>query len=173
MNSGQMNINKEQIISLIMSNQNILKCIKYEDNNIDVLSEPNLTTKDKIQIRKENIYKFRKIPSDTSDIQKTYISMEYGEIFYMGNTGGYYNATNPYFKIPNFIFYIVSHSSLDENKVIGSRIDRIEEEICNIFHDKITIEDFGKSFLVSSTPLFLPNDFIGRQLTLRFVGKNG
>lgn len=172
MSNGQMNRNKEEIISHIMLNQNILKCLSYNDNTKDILKMPDITGKQKMEIKKNNIFKFKKIPMDTDTIQKTYLSMEYGQIFYMGNTGGYYSASNPYFKLPDFNFYVISHTSLDDNTIIGSRIDRIEEEIYNIFHNKITIDDFGKSFLVSSIPLILPNNYIGRQITIRFVGKN-
>lgn len=168
---GQMNSNKEKIVSLIMQNQNILKCMKYKDNNKNILKMQDLTDKERIELRKTNIFKFRKIPGDIGVEQNTYLSMEYGEIFYMGSTSKYGDG-NPYFKIPEFYLYIVSHCSLDENIIIGSRVDRIEEEIYDIFHNKITIEDFGQSFLYSSKPLYLPNDYIGRQIVIRFVGRN-
>lgn len=170
--SGVMNENKEKIISLIVNNQNILKCIKYKENDCNILDKPDLTLDEKIALRRSNIFKFRKLPTDIVTEQEVYLSMEYGEIYYMGNSGGY-NASNPYFKLPDFIFYVVTHNSLDDNKKIGSRVDRIEEELYNIFHNKITLEDFGKSYLVNSKPLYLPKDFVGRQITMRFVGKNG
>lgn len=169
---NQMNINKNYILNAIMSNQNILKCLYYTDNNSDILSLPDLNSEQKMQIVKNNIHKFRKIPTDRDDIQKIYISMEYGEVFYMGNNGGYYSAQNPYFKLPNFIFYIISYDTLDDNNVIGSRTDKIEEEIYGIFHNKNVIDDFGKSFLINSTPLTLPKNYVGRQVMMRFVGKN-
>lgn len=172
MGSGQMNDNKEKIISLIMENQDILKCIKYKENDCNILNKPDLTVKEKIAMRQSNIFKYRKIPIDTVIEQEIYLSMEYGEIYYMGGSGGYYSSSNPYFKIPDFIFYVITHNSLDENKIIGSRVDRIEEEIYNIFHNKLTLEDFGKSYILNSKPLYLPKDYIGRQITLRFVGRN-
>ena len=169
--NGQMNANKEKIVSLLMQNQNILKCLKYKENNKNILKMEDVSDKDKIALRKTNIFKFRKIPGDTTTEQDTYISMEYGEIYYMGSSNKY-DGGNPYFKVPDFNIYVIGHISLDENILIGSRIDRIEEEIYNIFHDKITIDDFGKSYRYSSKPLYLPRDYIGRQITIRFVGRN-
>lgn len=164
-----MNKNKEEIVSLLMGNQNILKCLKYSDNNKNILKMEDLTDKERIALRKDTIFKYRKIPADTTIEQKTYISMEYGDIYYMGEN---MRSGNPYFKVPDFIFYIISHTSLDNNAIIGSRVDRIEEELFNIFHNKLTIDDFGKSYIYNSKPLYLPRDFIGRQVILRFVGKN-
>lgn len=145
--------------------------MKYKENNKNILKMDDLTDKERIALRKSNIFRFRKIPGDTAVEQDIYISMEYGEIYYMGSNNGY-DGSNPYFKIPDFIFYVIGHASLDDNILIGSRIDRIEEEIYNIFHNQITIDDFGKSFIVNSKPLYLPKDYIGRQITLRFVGRN-
>ena len=169
---SQMNENKEKIISLIMENQNILKCMKYSENNRNILKMNDLTDKERIALRRSNIFRFRKMPLDSTTEQSTYISMEYGEIYYMGSSSTSYGGGNPYFKLPDFMIYVVSHTSLDDNAIIGSRIDKIEEEIYNIFHNKITIEDFGKSYLINSKPLYLPKDYIGRQITLRFVGRN-
>ena len=168
---SRMNQNKEKIISLIMENQNILKCLFYKDNNKNILNMADLTDKERIALRRSNIFRFRKLPVDSPIEQDTYISMEYGNIYYMGTTSTY-DGANPYFKLPEFNLYIISYASLDDNKLIGSRIERIEEEIYNIFHDKITVEDFGKSYLVNSQPLFLSRDYVGRQITLRFVGRN-
>lgn len=168
---GQMNENKEKIISLIMENQDILKCMKYKENNKNILNMDDLTDKERIALRKSNIFRFRKVPGDSAVEQDTYISMEYGEIYYMGSSNGY-DGSNPYFKVLDFMVYVISHASLDDNILIGSRVDRIEEEIYDIFHNKITVEDFGKSFIVSSKPLYLPKDYIGRQITIRFVGRN-
>lgn len=168
---GRMNQNKEKIISLIMENQNILKCLLYKDNNKNILNMADLTDKERISLRRSNIFRFRKLPADTAIEQETYISMEYGDIYYMGTTSTQ-GGTNPYFKLPEFKLYVISYASLDDNKLIGSRVERIEEEIYNIFHDKITVEDFGKSYLVNSQPLYLPRDYIGRQITIRFVGRN-
>ena len=168
---GQMNENKEKIISLIMENQNILKCMQYKDNKKNILKMEDLTDKERVALRHSNIFKFRKIPGDTSTEQETYISMEYGDIYYMGSSTTY-DGGNPYFKLPDFILYVVSYASLDDNKLIGSWVERIEEEVYNIFNNKITIEDFGKSFLINSKPLYLPRDYVGRQITIRFVGRN-
>lgn len=167
-----MNQNKEKIISLIMENQNILKCLLYKENTKNILNMQDLTDKERITLRRSNIFKFRKLPADTAVEQETYISMEYGNIYYMGSTSTREGGGNPYFKLPEFNLYVISYASLDDNKLIGSRIERIEEEIYNIFHDKITVEDFGKSYIVSSQPLYLPRDYVGRQITLRFVGRN-
>lgn len=168
---SRMNQNKEKIISLIMENQNILKCLFYKDNNKNILKMEDLTDKERISLRRSNIFRFRKLPADAPVEQDTYISMEYGDIYYMG-TNSTYGEGNPFFKLPEFKLYVISYASLDDNKLIGSRIERIEEEIYNIFHDKITVEDFGKSYLINSQPLYLPRDYVGRQITLRFVGRN-
>ncbi len=168
--TGQMNENKEKIISLLMENQTIMKCLFYKDNRINILKQEDLTDEEKQKTRQQHIFRYRKIPADGVMEQETWISLEYGDIFYMGANS--YGAQNPYFKLPDVNIYLTGHSSLDDNQVLGSRIERIEESICNIFHNKITLEDFGKSYLVNSKPLFLPNSYIGRQITIRFVGKN-
>lgn len=157
----QLNKNKKEIVSAIMNSQEVLKVIYYTNNSVSPFEQANLTSSQKKKIKSENIYEYRKIPTSDSDEQKTYISMEYGII-------NYNNRNQPYFNIPEFVFYIISHSSLDDNKIIGSRVNEIENILIEILHNKFELDTLGVCRVVSSGRINLSNDFIGREIHLTF-----
>ena len=159
---------KNLFISNLLNNQNLLKCLYYTDNDKDILSFPDLSVKDKKKVTKENIYQYRKIPTQDDREQKTYIAIEYGDRDY-GATGAKYTSNNIWYEKINMRIFIVSMCEQDVNKYIGSRIDRIEEEIVEMFHKKDNIGSLGYCYVQDSIPLNLTARWIGRMVTLIFV----
>lgn len=167
---------KNEFISNVMTNQNILKCLYYTDNDADILSMPDITDpKIRQKVFKENFYKQRKLPTDTFKEQKTYLALEFGTINYqtVQQSRSWDAVTVPFWTTPILYVYIISHQSLDENQFIGSRIETIEYELKDLFHNAQVMTGFGRSYLVTSEPLInLQNDFIGRRLQIQFLDVN-
>lgn len=160
--------NKSLFISNLLNNQNLLKCLYYVENDKDILSLPDLTAKQKKKVSKENIFQYRKIPSQDDRQQYTYIAIEYGDRDY-GVSGAKYATNNSWYEQIELRVYIVSMCEQDVNKYIGSRIDRIEEEIVETFHKRNNIGSLGYCYVQDSIPLNLTTRWIGRMITLTFV----
>lgn len=164
--------NKEKLIAELMKNQNILKCLYYKDNTKDIFEQPDITKKkDLITLQQNNIFRYKKIPTEGMSQQEIWIGMEYGIVDYSYDiNNGWRKTSNSYWISPNMFLYIYSNVDLDDNYINGSRIETIECEIRKSFHNKFSLESFGKVFLTISEPIpHLPLEFIGRKLTLRFV----
>lgn len=166
---GQLNINQKEILRLIMSSDKILKYLYYVDNSLDIPNEKSLTVKQKQEVKQNNIYEYRAVPdSDYAEV-KTYISIEYGRNTY--STTGYRDDSNPLFVRPTINLYIITHKNIDTTKFNGSRVNAIEDCICDIFHKKIVIPSLGMSQLTISEPITINPNYIGRVIGINFVGK--
>lgn len=168
---------KNEFISNVMNNQTILKCLYYTSDDGDILNMADITDpKIRRTIYKENFYKQRKLPTDSMKEQKTYLSLEFGTINYTSvqQSRSWDAVTIPFWTTPILYVYIITHQSLDDNDYIGSRLETIEYELKEMFHNKQVMTGFGRSFLVTSEPLInLQSDFIGRRLQIQFRDFNG
>ena len=168
---------KENLISEIMQNQEILKCLYYNNNNIDIFDKevlPDIVAPQVLaDISRINIFRNRKLPTETSPIQKTYISVFYGDIDYSVQTSNAWSGgavKSPIWSKPVIHIYIISHESLDDNLFIGSRVEAIECELRKALSGKFKLDGFGKSYLDVSEYIYnMPMDYIGRRVTLEFV----
>ncbi|MDK0982900.1 hypothetical protein P5F71_07595 [Clostridium perfringens] len=66
-NYGKLNEFMNTIVAKILSSDEVCKFLKYYGNNIDVLSQPNLTGKEKKELLNNKIYLTKRIP----DVQRT------------------------------------------------------------------------------------------------------
>ncbi|MEG1142478.1 MAG: hypothetical protein RSE41_08575 [Clostridia bacterium] len=168
---GQLNINQKEIIGFMMECQPLLKYLYYGDNSVDIIEQEDLDSSQKIELIKNKIFDYRRIPDNNSKEVSTYISMEYGAISYIVGSG-YRSSSNPYYHHPTFNFYVISHNSLDRTLMNGSRINAIESHLVNLFNKRFIIPSIGLSEVVTSEPLYLPNNYVGRQIKIRFVDKS-
>lgn len=160
---GQLNLVKEKLVTDIMSDQHLLKYLKYKDNDVDIPSQPNLTLDDKIAIKNKNIYEYRKAPSIDSANRDIWLSMEYG-VVKRGEIKR--NRNESIYTKPTFFFYIITYDELDKC-LNGSRLYAIEDCLVRLF-DKKDVLAFGKAYVVASEPMQLPYPYVGRRVTLAF-----
>lgn len=163
---GQLNINQKEIIRALMSNDKLLRYLFYNDNSVDIVAQKNLTSDEKHKVREENIYEYRAVPDSNFNEVKTYVSMEYGQNVYSSDRRG---SSNPFFIVPTFNFYLVTHRSLDSTKWNGSRINAIEDCIKETFHHQMVIPTLGITQLTISEPITINPNYIGRVINIRFV----
>ena len=165
--SGILNEYRREFVNRIMSDQTLLKFVYYTDNNIDILEQPDLKQKQKIKIREENIFEYKKIPVKNSEDMKVYIGIEFGNI-------NYYNTRqrikNKYFLEPTVKIYLVTNEELDEC-ANGSRLLAIEDRLRQLFHYG-NIETIGNSVVLGSQPLEASMPYIGREVFVKFYDKN-
>lgn len=160
--------NIDALITAITSNQNLMKCLYYTQNDEDILSLPNLNARQKAEVMKNNIYKYRKLPVASDKTQKTYLAIEYGQRNY-GSQGQKYNKSNIWYQSVEMRILVMSTGSQDVNEYIGSRIDRIEEEIVDLFHKSSVLPSFSYSYVNGSSPISLTEEYIGRAISIVFV----
>lgn len=164
MKIGQCNRVKNEIIDKIMSNQDLLKLIKYTDSNVDIYSLPNLTSKEKRELINSHIYKHKRIPTSDSEEKKTYLSICYGKSTYQTRGGG------GYFKDCLLGIYAITDKSLD-NILQGSRIDEIEDIINYTFQCE-SVKGLTDCCIVEVNDLNLSEPYIGKCIILRFIDSN-
>lgn len=167
---GQLNLVKENIVSTILSDQHLLKYLKYKNNAIDVPKQKDLTLDEIIGLKNKNIYEYRKAPSPESPERDVWISMEYGVIQRMNISSSQKGRGNPSFIKPTFYFYIITIDELDKC-LNGSRLYAIEDRLVHLFNNKNNAS-VGNTFIVRSEPMQLPYPYVGRMVTMGFYDKN-
>lgn len=162
----ELNKLQQHIVDTVMSNQDLLKALYYTDNTLDFDLQKNITTEQKRELKKNNIYEYRFVPDSQFEEQKIFVSMEYGVVNYAES----YRDTGV-FSQPTFIFYIITYDSLDATKHNGSRVNYIQDCIVETFHKKNCIEALGMSEVSSSSPIYIQSPhYVGRQVTIKFIG---
>lgn len=164
---GQLNLSKQCIVDTLMSDQHLLKYLKYKENNIDIPSQPDLSLEERIMLKNKNIYEYRKAPSTESLVRDIWISMEYGMINRMEASKV---KRMTYFSKPTFYFYIITLDELDKC-LNGSRLYAIEDRLVKLFWQK-EIMSLGQSYILGSEPMQLPYPYVGRRVTLGFYALN-
>lgn len=162
---GQLNKHKEEFIRLLMSDQILLKFLYYKDNSIDILSQPNLTVKQKEILKSKNIFEYKKLPTENSNDVETYLSLEFGMNRYQNRD------LNKYFTQPSIYVYTITNNQLD-NTSNGSRLYAIEDRLVDLFHYEKNEATIGNSIVIASEDLNLPSPYIGRKLMIRFTDRN-
>lgn len=164
---GQLNLSKECIVNALMTDQHLLKYLKYKENDINIPLQPDLTKEERIVLRNRNIYEYRKAPSTESPVRDIWISMEYGIINRMEASR---IKKMTYFSKPTFCFYIITLDELDKC-LNGSRLYAIEDRLVKLFWKK-NIMSLGESYILGSEPMQLPYPYVGRKVTLGFYSLN-
>lgn len=168
--SGVLNNHQQEIINTLMSDQTLLKFLYYNKNE-DILNKPELNKKQAKQIRDNNIFNFKRIPTINDKEMITYISMEFDKIGYTSNFNSK-QTHNQYWVAPSYVFYIINHYQNDDTQN-GSRINAIEDRIVDLFHCKNNISSIGISVIQYSQPIIgLTHPYIGRALYISFIDKN-
>lgn len=161
---GQLNLQKEEFIRILMNDQKLLKLLYYKDNKVDIFEQKDLTGKEKKYIKDNNIFEYKKVPAINSEDVETYISMEFG------NTRYYNRSRNKYFVEPSIIVYLITNNHLDDC-YNGSRLLSLEERIVDLFHYEHYLS-IGASVVVASEAIECPYPFVGRQISIKFVDRN-
>lgn len=161
---GQLNLHKEEFVRILMNDQILMKFLYYKNNKIDILEQADLDVSKKIEVKKHNIFEYKKVPAVNSEDVETYLSMEFG------NTRYYNRSNNRYFIEPSVNVYLITNYQLD-TCYNGSRLLAIEERIVDLFH-YATYLNIGNSIVISSESLESPHPYIARQITIKFLDKN-
>lgn len=160
---GHQNIVKNEIVNQIMSHPLLVKLLFYKDTNIDIFTQPDLTFNQIRQVKRENIYEYRKLPLNNETETKPYISMEYG-------VKEYRTRKNPTFNGNTFIFYVFCDSAIDDT-FNGSRVNAIETCLSEVFNDGY-VKALGKSRINISEPIYIQNTNIqGRKIEMWFYDR--
>lgn len=156
---NSLNRAQNEIIKKIVSDDILTKFMYYNDVYSNILNKPSLDMEQVDDILDNNIFEFKKLQDYGENTKKTYLSMEYGEI-------GYNQKRNMSFKAMFFHFYIVSNTSIVKT-IHGNRLLEIEARLVDLFHEGYTTT-LGRSQVIASKPLSLPNGYAGRELVVRF-----
>ena len=161
---GHQNIVKNEIVNQIMGHPLLVKLLFYKDTNVDIFTQPDLTFKQIRQVKRENIYESMKIPLNNQDVERPYLTMQYGN-------KNYHSRENSYFNGNDFNIYVFCNTALDDT-LNGSRISALEHCVCEIF-DKGNVASIGSSELGTSTPIAINGtSIIGRKIPIIFLAKN-
>ena len=120
---GQLNELREEIMNKVMSNQDLLKLLFYCDVD-DVLSQPNLNRSQKDSLKKNQIFKYKRMPLNNETSTKCFLSMQFGKV---GRS-----MKNPFWMQPYFEFTIVCPNAILETTV-GDRMLAIEQCLTDTF----------------------------------------
>lgn len=161
---GHQNIVKNEIVNQIMSHKLLLKLLFYKDIKKDIFEEYDLTFAQIRQVKAENIYESMKIPLNNQDVERPYLTMQYG-------MKDYHTRKNPYFNGNDFYIYVFCNTLLDDTPN-GSRISALEHCIYEIFDDG-EVETIGNSKLGISEPIAINGtNIIGRKIPVIFADFN-
>lgn len=159
---NQIEIYDENIIELFMSNQNLLKLIKYTDEN--PLSKPDVSGKDLIQLKNANFFNAPIMPPQ--DMQKTIICY-YFDNFVLNNTNNFYK--NSFIIIDIFMF----------NKLIkisnGNRMYKIINQIDGLLNNNRNFGIGQLKFTNGHWMHFYPNNsinFVDFQFAYQIIDEN-
>ncbi len=122
---GDLNDLRIEITNRLLTNQDLLKFLYYQDSNIDILNQPILTRDQRKKVADEQIFKYFKVDTTLSNEIKCYISFDIKETE-CDTWGNFYK--------PIFTFNIVCGYSLIETQN-GSRILALEECLKRTFHN--------------------------------------
>lgn len=171
---GHQNIVKNEIVNQIMSHPLLVKLLFYKDTNADIFKQPDLTFDQIRQVKRENIYEYRKLPLNNETVARPYLSMESGVKKYHKDKNKHYNSGI-------FIIYLFCEGEVDAT-VNGSRTIAIEECLRELFDEKslkIRNMETQKDEYVCQTYIgeTTPNgangtNAVGRIITLEYSGFN-
>lgn len=141
------------IMGKIISNQNILKLLKY--NSRDWLHRPNVTSEDiKEMFETKQISSVPKIKIDNAE--KTYLRFVYGSIIPNGN--------NPQYRDNAFSIDIICHYDSWELGDFDLRPYRLAGEIDSILNN-CRLSGIGTLNFISCNPYIYDEEFAGVTLT--------
>ena len=161
---GHQNIVKNEIVNQIMSHPLLVKLLFYKDTNIDIFTQPDLTFKQIRQVKRENIYESMKIPLNNQDVERPYLTMQYGN-------KDYHPRKNPFFNGNDFAIYVFCNTAIDDT-FNGSRVSALEHCIYEIF-DNGEVGAIGNSRLGISEPIAINGtNIIGRKIPIVFADFN-
>lgn len=115
---AELGTNKNEILTRLISSENLVKALTYSDTNF--LDKP--MPDDPTTLIYNQIFPFSKVPS-TTDTAKTYITMKFG-----------YKPEGVYFKISSIYLYIITHTSLIRTDYGMLRYDFLANEIDKLFN---------------------------------------
>ncbi|MEG0087051.1 MAG: hypothetical protein RR817_11340 [Niameybacter sp.] len=157
---GQMNETMQAILGQVMQHQDLLKFLYYTTNDLNVEEASDLSDAQRVQVKRENVYGYRKLPLNNQSEMKPYLCMEYG-------SKTYHMEQNKFFNGNEVVFYIFCEGSLDPTQN-GSRVLAIEACLRALF-DGGQVEAIGKSKLKYSEPLGIQNtNLVGRRVSVIF-----
>ena len=140
-----------------MSNQDLLKFLFYCDID-DVLSQPNLNRTQTNSLKKNQIFKYKRMPLNNETVTKCFLSMQY--------LGVNRNKKEPYWMMPYFEFTVVCPDSIAEI-LQGNRVLAIEDCLVQTF-DMQNVGAVGNTRVLISEPETTDTGFQARKIQLVF-----
>lgn len=143
----------------IVSNKDILKLLYYDNADVDIYAQPNLSLTQVLEVVKKRVWKRKRKPLE--NIKECYISMWYGRKLY-------HNKRNSFFNGNTFNMVILCDNDIVENDYIGDRVCAIEA-ILNEEFDNADLGATCKCKVVDSNDVDVKNsNYSGRHVVLEF-----
>lgn len=141
---AELGTNKNEILTRLISSENLVKALTYTDSNFLDKSTPE----DPTSLIYSQIYPFIKSPK-TGDEAKTFITMKFG-----------YRPEGTYFKLSTIYFYVITHINLVRTDYGVLRYDFILNEIDRLFNSQRGI-GLGKLPFYEMSDIHITDEWFG------------